>query len=91
MTYSLDSLFPIPSLMFKMGKAILSRNAASAQNQKKVAEDLIKAGYRNRVDEMEITMGNSTGVKFRIPTDDKCSVDILVGADDIMTLRVKYK
>jgi len=83
--------FPIPYLMFKMGKAILSRNAVSTQKQKEVVEALIEQGKRDGVDEMEITMGNYTGVKSRISTNDKYSVDILVGADDKMTLRVKYK
>ncbi len=90
MKNSLDSLFPIPSLMFKIGKAILSRNAVSAHNQKQVAEALIEKGYQNGVEEMVITMDNTTGVKIRIPTE-KCDVETSVGGNDKMTLRVKYK
>lgn len=55
-----------------------------------MAEALIEKGYRDGVDEMEVTVDNSTGVKINIPTD-KCSVDTLVGTKDKMTLRIKYK
>lgn len=84
------SYFPLPYLIFKIGNAILSRNSESVRKQKEMAEALIEKGYRDGVDEMEITVDNSTGVKINIPTD-KCSVDTLVGTNDKMTLRIKYK
>ena len=86
----MEILFPGPSLVYKIGKAILARNSESTRRQKEMAEALIEKGYRDGVDEMEITVNNSTGVKINIPTD-KCSVDTLVGTNDKMTLRIKYK
>lgn len=84
------AVFPMVSLASKIGKAILSRNTESVQNQRAVAEALIEKGYRNGVDEMEITMDNTTGAKISIPMD-KCSVETMLGADDKLTLRVKFK
>lgn len=81
---------PLPYLLVKGGKEILSRNSNSVQKQKEMAEALIEKGYRSGVDEMEIIVDNSTGVKINIPTD-KCSVDTSIGANDKMTLRIKYK
>lgn len=82
--------FPIPYLMYKIGNSILSRNTESVQKQKEMVEALIEKGYREGVDEMEITVDNTTGIKINIPTD-KCQVDTSVGANDKLTLRVKYK
>lgn len=86
----LRSYLPVPYLVFKFGKAILSRNSECVQRQKEMVEALIEKGRRDGVDEMEITVDNSTGVKINIPTD-KCQVDTLVGAHDKVILRIKYK
>lgn len=58
--------------------------------QRDVATRLIKEGKEHGVKEMEITINNTRGLKFNIPMDD-VKIDTVVGADEKMHIKVKYK
>lgn len=58
--------------------------------QQKAAESLIKKGKENGVDEMEITIDNTRGFKLNVPMDD-VKIDTVLGADEKMHIKVKYK
>lgn len=73
---------------------IIKRFIDSGQNttasQAKAAEDIIKAGRQNGVDEMEIKLNNANGLKFKAPFEG-CDIETVLGNDNTMTLKVKYK
>lgn len=58
--------------------------------QRDVATRLIKEGKEHGVKEMEITINNTRGLKFNVPMDD-VKIDTVVGADEKMHIKVKYK
>lgn len=62
----------------------------SWETQKDVIEKLIKRGKNEGVDEMEITIQNSRGLKLNIPAEE-AQIDTVIGSDEKMHIRVKYK
>lgn len=74
---------------FKIGlKSIF--DSKRTETQAKLAEDLIKRGKVEGVDEMELTMDNSRGFKLKVPIDG-IDVETKLGADEKMHVKVKYK
>jgi len=69
---------------------IISAHQEGQRIQKKIVEDAIKHGKENGVDQMEIKMNNIKGFKLNIPIED-IKIDTTIGADDSITLNVKYK
>jgi 2-keto-3-deoxy-6-phosphogluconate aldolase len=59
--------------------------------QKDTAEQLIKRGKEEGVDEMEITVKNARGFKLNMPIDENLKINTLIGADEKMHIKVKYK
>jgi hypothetical protein len=58
--------------------------------QQETAIILIEKGKESGVDEMEITVDNTSGFKLNIPVDD-IKIDTMVGADEKLHIKVKYK
>lgn len=80
--------FPI----IKIGKDLIEsfiNNTTTLKRQEEAAKTLIEEGRKNGVDEMEIIINNFGGVKVDVPSDVK--IDVCVGNNDNMTLKVKYK
>lgn len=84
----LTSVNPFANLAVKVVEKILSSD--SSKEQARIAEKLIKQGKENNVDEMEITLRNAKGIDLKIPTDG-VDVTMTVGANEMTTLKVKYK
>ena len=87
---AVNPLFPV---VLKFGSMILDKvfSTETLKLQKDTAEQLIKRGKEDDVDEMEITINNSRGFKLNIPIDESVKIDTMVGADEKMNIRVKYK
>lgn len=62
----------------------------ATKTQSKAASELIRQGKEKGVDEMEITMNNTKGFKLNVPLDD-VNIDTILGSDEKMTIKVKYK
>lgn len=62
----------------------------SWETQRDVIKELINQGKKDGVDEMEITIQNSRGLKLNIPTEE-AKIDTVIGSDEKMHIRVKYK
>lgn len=69
-------------------KALFTTDTIKAQQE--AAEQLIKKGKENGVDEMEIIVDNTRGFKLNVPVED-IKFDTFVGADEKMHIKVKYK
>ena len=85
-----NPLFPV---ILKFGGMILDKifSTETLKLQKDTAESLIKRGKENGVDEMEITVKNTRGFKLNVPIDDSIKIDTMIGADEKMHIKVKYK
>lgn len=81
--------FPMLTVYYKVAKWIFDSN--SAEKQGKIAEDLIKVGKERGVDEMEITLDNKNGFHFDAPIDEGIKIDTVLGSDEKVRIRVKYK
>lgn len=81
---------PVLMLGLKIIDRIISAHQEGQGIQKKIVEDAIKHGKENGVDQMEIKMNNIKGFKLNIPIE-KMNIDTTIGADDSITLNVKYK
>jgi len=82
-------MFPI----IKIGKDLIDsifNNTETISKQQEAAEALIKRGKEEGVDEMEITLDNNKGFKLNVPIEG-VKIDTLIGSNDKMTLKVKYK
>ena len=79
---------PIVSVGKYIFEKLFSKDTIKAQQE--AAESLIKKGKENGVDEMEITVDNTRGFKLNVPMDD-VKIDTVVGADEKMVIKVKYK
>lgn len=80
----------VPAVLDRILKVILTERKEAQLRQAKMATDLIKQGKENGVDEMEITMNNVKGLKINIPIDEM-KIDAVIGADDTIKMKVKYK
>ena len=78
--------------IFALGKLALEKvfSTDSLEVQKETAEALIIRGKETGVDEMEITVKNRKGFALNIPLED-IKIDTVVGADDNLHVKVKYK
>ena len=76
-----------------LGKYLIDKifdSSKTYEAQREVAAELIKKGKEQGVDEMEITLNNVRGGKFNIPVED-AKIDVSVGTDEKIHVRVKYK
>ena len=82
----------ISNPMLAVGKYVIEKvfSKDTIKAQVEAAESLIKKGKDNGVDEMEITVDNTRGFKLNVPLDD-VKIDTVVGADEKMRIKVKYK
>ena len=80
---------PIPYLLTELYERMASSQQEGLKIQKRMAEDIIRCGRENGIDEMEIKINNRKGLKLNIPEDVK--LETMIGTDDSMTLKVKYK
>ena len=76
-------------MLYKIGKMIFDSD--SVKKQGKTVEDLIKVGKEKGVDEMEITLDNKNGFHFDAPIDEGIKIDTVLGSDEKVRIRVKYK
>lgn len=76
-------------MLYKIGKMIFDSD--SVKKQGKTVEDLIKVGKENGVDEMEIILDNKKGFHFDAPIDEGIKIDTVLGSDEKVRIRVKYK
>ena len=82
----------ITNPMLAVGKFVFEKlfSNDTIKAQQEATESLIKKGKDNGVDEMEIIVNNTRGFKLNIPVDD-VKIDTVVGADEKMIIKVKYK
>lgn len=76
-------------MLYKIGKMIFDSD--SVKKQGKTVEGLIKAGKEKGVDEMEIILDNKKGFHFDAPIDEGIKIDTVLGSDEKVRIRVKYK
>lgn len=76
-------------MLYNIGKMIFDSD--SVKKQGKTVEDLIKAGKEKGVDEMEIILDNKKGFHFDAPIDEGIKIDTVLGSDEKVRIRVKYK
>lgn len=81
--------FPHLAIPYKIAKWIFDSD--SAKKQEEIAKKLIEAGKQNGVDEMEITLDNTKEFHFDAPIDEKCKIDTVIGSDEKVVIKVKYK
>ena len=79
--------YTIPGILYKIAKDIFDSD--SSKKQSEAIEKLIVAGRKEGVDEMEITIDNTKGFKIQTPEDIK--VETILGSDEKIKLRIKYK
>ncbi len=65
-------------------------NSNTATKQAEAAKSLIIQGKQAGVDEMEIKLNNSKGFKLDVPLEE-AQIDTIIGSNETMTLKVKYK
>ncbi len=61
------------------------------KEQSEAIEKLIEAGKREGVDEMEVTIRTTKGLKLNIPEAEEIKVDTTLGSDEKIKLRIRYK
>jgi hypothetical protein len=83
------AMFPTLSLTGFVYKKILDIFNTDTSKQAKAAEELIKAGKENGVDEMEIKLKQFAGGKLNIPED--VNIDVQIGKSEETVIKVKYK
>ena len=83
------SYFGLTGMLYKLGKIIFDSDRVKKQG--KTVEDLIKVGKEKGVDEMEITLDNKNGFHFDAPIDEGIKIDTVLGSDEKVRIRVKYK
>lgn len=86
-----ESIFkdqPVLYIGYKLIKNIFDSDTSSRQVE--AATKLIKQGKESGVDALEITTKAVKGFKFNLPIDG-CKIDTVLGADEQMTIKVKYK
>ena len=76
-------------MLYKIGKMIFDSD--SVKKQGTTVEDLIKVGKEKGVDEMEIILDNKKGFHFDAPIDEGIKIDTVLGSDEKVRIRVKYK
>lgn len=86
-----DLCVPIPqfAIPYKIAKWIFDSDSAKKQGE--IVKKLIEAGKANGVDEMEIKLDNKKGLHIDAPIDEKCKIDTVIGSDEKVTIKVKYK
>ena len=78
--------FAIP---YKIVKWIFDSDSAKKQGE--IVKKLIEAGKANGVDEMEIKLDNKKGLHIDAPIDENCKIDTVIGSDEKVVIKVKYK
>ena len=84
----LSLLNPLAYLLIKTFERITSSD--NSKEQAKIAEELIKQGKVDDVDEMKIILKNTKGLDMKIPMDG-VEITTMVGANETTILNVKYK
>lgn len=86
-----DLCVPIPqfAIPYKIAKWIFDSDSAKKQGE--IVKKLIEAGKANGVDEMEIKLDNKKGLHIDAPIDENCKIDTVIGSDEKVTIKVKYK
>ncbi len=83
------AMFPTLGFTGFVFKKILDIFNTDTSKQAKAAEELIKAGKENGVDEMEIKLKQFAGGKLNIPED--FNIDVQIGKSEETVIKVKYK
>lgn len=88
----LGMMFPIPSLLYYAGKAMMDKIFTTPEEQKNVVADLIKEGKKQGVEEMEIIMKDRGGLDLgaNIPGDIPVDIKFHAGKDQEIVMKVKY-
>ncbi|MBD5368119.1 MAG: hypothetical protein HDR83_02485 [Bacteroides sp.] len=76
--------------LFIVGKYLLDKLFTTPEEQGKVVQNLIEKGKKEGVDEMEIELKDRGGLAFNAPIEG-CNIDVHVGKDQKMRIKVKYK
>ena len=91
---ALSSMAIVYNPLILFGIKIINRVISSHQEwqkkQKRIVEDAIRQGKEKGVDQMEIKIKNIKGFKLNIPIEGM-EIDTSIGADDSITMNVKYK
>lgn len=89
---TIDNLVATHPLL-NIGKTLIdkvfSKDTIEVQNI--TAKELIEEGRRNGVDEMEIIIDNSRGMKFDVPLEEGERINTMVGADEKLHIKIKFK
>lgn len=78
-------------LGYKLLDKIVDIVKNTPEQQKKTATELIEAGKRSGVSEMEITMQSDNGLQLDIPTQENVTINCKIGNNNKVTMKVKYK
>lgn len=81
---------PLVGLAYKAIIKLIDSGKDSIEVQKKTAETLIKQGKDSGADEIEIKLKTTNGFKLKVPLED-INIDTMLGNDNEMTIKVKYK
>jgi len=76
---------------FRLIKWVLNKLLPpSVEQQIKVLPDLLEAGKKNGVDEMEVEVDNKVGAYFKSPIEG-VNIEAGVGSKNTMKLKIKYQ
>ncbi len=81
---------PLIGLAYKAIIKLIDSGKDSIEVQRKTAEALIKQGKDSGADEIEIKLKTTNGFKLKVPLEE-CNIDTMLGNDNEMTIKVKYK
>lgn len=81
---------PLIGLAYKAIIKLIDSGKDSIEVQRKTAEALIKQGKDSGADEIEIKLKTTNGFKLKVPLKE-CNIDTMLGNDNEMTIKVKYK
>ncbi len=81
---------PLIGLAYKAIIKLIDSGKDSIEVQRKTAEALIKQGKDSGADEIEVKLKTTNGFKLKVPLED-IDIDTMLGNDNEMTIKVKYK
>lgn len=83
-------LFPVHSLLLKLGKTLMDKVFSTPEEMRKVVNDLIREGKERGVEEMEIRMKDKGGINLDGIICDAGNVNFHFGKDQEIIMNVKY-